>query len=435
MPVPSPTVTADSPETFVVRGGRPLVGSVHVSGATKNAALKFMAAALLAEGETVLTNAPPVADLDVMARILAGLGVRTTVTDGTVTVAVGTPGSHAPRRPVGRIRASISVLGPLVGRVGRARIALPGGDAIGTRGIDMHLRGLSEMGATVVEHGDEVEVVARRLLGAEITLDFPSVGATENLLMAAVLARGRTVIDNAAREPEVRELCRMLVAMGADISGIGSSTLVVDGVDDLRPVRFPTPPDRIEAGTVAIAAALTGGDVTLHGIAPEDLRIPILKLRAAGAVVEEERAAVRVKGGELRACDVVTLPHPGFPTDLQPQLMVLLSQAAGTSICTENIYESRFGAVDQLRTFGADVRVDGHHVVIRGPRRLRGVVVPARDVRAGAAAVLAGLVADGTTVVTDVHHVDRGYVDLDGCLAGLGGDVRRVAGTAPGRHA
>lgn len=421
------TGTPQPADAFVVRGGRPLVGTIRISGATKNCALKLMAAALLTEGTTVLGNAPPVADLRVMVDILEGLGARVRVSGDEIAVTVGVPDWQAPCDAGARIRASISVLGPLVARVGRAYVARPGGDSIGSRGVDMHLRGLEELGATVIGRGDHLEVRASgRLRGAGITLDFPSVGATENLIMAATLAEGRTVVDNAAREPEVQELCRMLVAMGARISGIGSATLAIDGVEALRPVRWTTPPDRIEAGTLAIAAALTGGDVTLSGVRGADLHLPLVKLRAIGAVVEEAVDGLRVKGGELRACDVVTLPYPGFPTDLQPQLMVLLSQAGGTSVCTENIYESRFAFVDQLRRFGADVRIEGHHAVIRGPARLAGTRVPALDVRAGAAAVLAGLVATGTTVVTDVHHVDRGYARFAERLVALGADVRRV---------
>lgn len=386
-----------------------------------------MAAALLAAGETIITNVPTIADVPIMGRVLGGLGAEVDVSgDGTVRVRVQEPSWHAPRRYVTQIRASIAVLGPLVARVGRARIALPGGDQIGARRIDMHLRGLMEMGADVREEGDEVEVSASDLHGASLTLDFPSVGATENLLMAAVLADGRTVIDNAAREPEVQDLCAMLVAMGAQIEGVGTPTLRIEGVRELRPVTHTTVPDRIEAGTFALAAAITRGDVNVLGARPEHLTLPLTKLIAAGAVVEAGEEALRVKGDDLRAVDVVTLPYPGFPTDLQPQLMVLLSQASGTSIVTENVFESRFAFIDELTQLGAEIVIDGHHAVIRGPRGLRGGTVRARDVRAGAACLLAGLVASGETRITDIHHIDRGYARIAERLRGLGARITRL---------
>lgn len=429
-------------ELFVIRGGRPLTGSIPVNGA-KNSALKLLAAALLARGRTVVDNVPAIADVPVMARVLEGVGAQVEVRadrsgfNTTVVVEVDAPGWRPPGRFVARIRASLAVLGPLVGRCGRAWLGLPGGDRIGARQIDLHLRGLTEMGAEVVDHGDAVEVlVADRLRGAEITLDFPSVGATENLLMAAVLARGRTVIDNAAREPEIQDLAAMLTAMGARLEGSGTSTLVVDGVDELQAVRHTCLPDRIEAGTFAFAAAVTGGDVDVVGARSEHLRLPLMKLAAAGALVEEHDTGVRVKGspdgsvGGLTAVDVVTLPYPGFPTDLQPQLMVLLSQATGISMVTENVFESRFAFVDELVRLGADITVDGHHAVIRGPRQLSGTTVRALDVRAGAACLLAGLVADGETRVIDVSHVDRGYAGIVERLRRLGARIDRLAPTA-----
>jgi UDP-N-acetylglucosamine 1-carboxyvinyltransferase len=397
-----PTTSTD---VFRVRGGAPLRGTVRLSGA-KNSALKLMAASILCDGELRLSAIPRIADVPVMADVLRGLGLEVALDldAETCTIAAGDePSWHAPPDAVTRIRASISCLGPLVGRVRRARLALPGGDRIGARNIDMHLRGLEAMGADVIERPDEVEVVARELHGAILTLDFPSVGATENLLMAAVLADGESVIDNAAREPEIQDLCRMLVAMGARIDGIGSSTLVIEGVDRLAPVEWETCPDRIEAGTYAVAAALTGGDV-----------------------VEEGGDSLRVKADTLEPVDFVTLPYPGFPTDLQPQMMVLLTQAEGTSRCTENVFESRFSFVDELARMGADVHIDGHHALIRGPSRLHGATLTGLDVRAGAAGTLAGLVADGETIVRDVHHVDRGYSDFIPRLQALGADVERV---------
>jgi UDP-N-acetylglucosamine 1-carboxyvinyltransferase len=417
-----------STDVFVVRGGAPLRGTVRLSGA-KNSALKLMAASILCDGAVELTEIPAIADVPVMADVLRGVGLdvdldldaRTCLLDASAE-----PAWHAPADAVSRIRASLSVLGPLVARTRRARLALPGGDRIGARAIDLHLRGLEAMGASVQLRDTEVEVRAEDLHGAYLTLDFPSVGATENLLMAATLADGETVIDNAAREPEIQDLCRMLETMGATIDGIGSPTLHIEGVDRLGPVRWETCPDRIEAGTYAVAAALTGGDVVIERVRPQDLTLPLLKLRATGVVVEEGADSVRVKAGELDAVDVVTLPYPGFPTDLQPQLMVLLTQAHGTSRCTENVFESRFSFVDELRRMGADIEIDGHHALIRGPVALHGQTLTGLDVRAGAAGTLAGLIASGTTIVRDVHHVDRGYAAWIPRLQALGADVERV---------
>jgi UDP-N-acetylglucosamine 1-carboxyvinyltransferase len=419
--IPDPT------DVFRVRANGPLRGTVRLSGA-KNSALKLMAAALLADGEVVLSAVPRIADVPVMAEVLRGLGVEVDLDLDAETARLRPTELHwhPPEDAVTRIRASISCLGPLVGRLRRARLAMPGGDRIGARGIDLHLRGLAAMGATIDERPGEVEVVASELHGAIIPLDFPSVGATENLLMAAVLADGTSVIDNAAREPEIQDLCRMLVAMGARIDGIGSPTLEIEGVDRLGSVTWETCPDRIEAGTYAVAAALTGGDIVIERVRPPDLTMPLIKLRAAGAIVEEGADSLRVKAADLDAVDVVTLPYPGFPTDLQPQLMVLLTQAAGTSRCTENVFESRFSFVDELRRMGADVRIDGHHALIRGPVQLHGTTLSGLDVRAGAAGTLAGLVAEGETIVRDVHHVDRGYADFIPRLRALGAEVERV---------
>jgi UDP-N-acetylglucosamine 1-carboxyvinyltransferase len=416
-----------STDAFRVRGGAPLRGTVRLSGA-KNSALKLMAASLLCDEELSLSSVPRIADVPVMADILRGLGVEVDLDleAETCVLRAPDPAWHAPADAVARIRASLSVLGPLVGRVGRARLALPGGDRIGARTIDLHLRGLEAMGATVHLRPDEVEVVAPRLHGALITLDFPSVGATENLVMAATLAEGETVIDNAAREPEIQDLCAMLGAMGARIDGIGSPTLRIEGVDRLHAAAWRTCPDRIEAGTYAIAAALTGGDVVIERVRADDLTLPLIKLRAAGVVVEEGADHLRVKASELRAVDVVTLPYPGFPTDLQPQMMVLLTQAAGISRCTENVFESRFSFVEELVGMGADVEIDGHHALIRGPSRLHGRTMSGLDVRAGAAGALAGLVAGGETVIRDVHHVDRGYADFVPRLRALGADIERI---------
>jgi len=415
-----------------VRGGGPLSGTVRLSGA-KNSVLKLMAASLLADGEVELSAVPDITDVPVMGAVLAGLGVDVVhdADAGTCRLeVVGSTAVRPPRDAVTRIRASISCLGPLVARRGAAELALPGGDRIGARSIDLHLEGLAAMGAVIERADDEVAVRADRLRGARITLDFPSVGATENLIMAATLAEGRTVIDNAAREPEIADLCRMLVAMGARVAGIGASTVTVDGVDRLTGVRWETCPDRIEAGTYLIAAALTGGEVRVERARAADLTLPLRKLSDAGATVSVDGDTITVArtAGPLQPVDVVTLPYPGFPTDLQPQMMVLLTQAEGMSRCTENVFESRFSFVDQLKRMGADIDLDGHHAMLSGPTQLHGATLEGLDVRAGAAGVLAGLVADGETVVRDVEHIDRGYAHFVERLRSLGADVVREGG-------
>ena len=416
-------------DAFLVRGGASLHGSLPVNGA-KNSALKLIAAALLAEGRTTIANVPAIADIDAMLDVARHLGADVGRDgDGTVTLDVpGEVGTATPPELVSRLRASIVVLGPLVARHGRARLAMPGGCNLGSRNIDLHLAGLSRMGAEVTYGPDYVEARADELVGAAIELPFASVGATENLLLAAVTARGRTRIINAAREPEIADLATMLCRMGARIEGVGSPELVVDGVDRLAPTHHAVVGDRIEAGTFAVAAALTGGDVTLTGVDPEHLRLALDTLAAAGVDVSGDAAAgLRLRApGPLRGTDIATLPYPGFPTDLQPQLLVLLSQARGTSMLTENVFDGRFSIVAHLRAMGADIDLEGHHAIVRGPTALRGCEVIATDLRQGAALVLAGLVADGETVVADPHHVDRGYADFAGRLRALGADVERA---------
>jgi UDP-N-acetylglucosamine 1-carboxyvinyltransferase len=318
------------------------------------------------------------------------------------------------------------VLGPLIARAGRARVALPGGDAIGSRALDLHVMGLERLGATFDNAHGYLIAEAAKLSGAQIWLDFPSVGATENILMAAVLAEGTTTIDNAAREPEIVDLCEMLVAMGAQIGGIGSSTLEVVGVDRLNGCHHDVVPDRVVAGTYAFAAAMTRGDVTVRDARPEHLELALDKLVQAGAVVTATDDGFRVRCDDRpRAVDFVTLPYPGFPTDLQPMAVTLNAIADGSAFVTENIFEGRFMFVDELLRLGADVRTDGHHAIVRGRERLSGAPVRATDIRAGAALVLAGLVADGTTSVAGVQHIDRGYQEFDLALAGLGATVVR----------
>ncbi len=421
-------------EGFRVRspGGhdRPLQGTVRVGGA-KNSALKLMAASVLGPGTTTITNLPAILDVDVMARLLDVLGCRTRVDHGAAQVQVDVPDSlahHAPYDLVRRLRASISLLGPLLARCGRAEVALPGGDAIGARGLDLHLDGLGHLGVrSRIEGGFVLAEVPDGLRGAEVVLDFPSVGATENILLAATLARGTSVLDNVAREPEIADLCRMLVAMGARIDGIGSGTLTVEGVDRLGPVDHATIGDRIVGGTWAFAAGIAGGEVHVEGVDPRHLTIVLDKLAGAGAEVQRRDHGFTVGvEGALDSFDVVTLPFPGFATDLQPFAMTLAAVSHGTAMVTENLFEARFRFADELVRLGADVRIDGHHAVVRGRDRLAGGRVVAHDIRAGAALVLAGLAAQGETTVADSFHVDRGYPGFVEQLTGLGADVERV---------
>jgi UDP-N-acetylglucosamine 1-carboxyvinyltransferase len=415
-------------ERFRVTGGARLAGEVTVTGA-KNSVLKVMAACLLAEGTSTLRNVPDIGDVPIMAEVLRGLGAD--VTDDVPEVRVTVPaaiGHEADYEHVRRIRGSICVLGPLLARCGRARVALPGGDAIGSRALDLHVTGLQKLGAAFESEHGYLVATAPKLKGEQIWLDFPSVGATENIVMAAVLANGTTLLDNAAREPEIVDLCEMLVSMGARIGGIGTSTLEVEGVDELRPTTHDTVPDRIVAGTFAIGAVMTLGDVRVRGARAEHLRLPLDKLVQAGADVEELPDGFRVSMDRRpSSVDVVTLPYPGFPTDLQPLAIGLASISEGAAFVTENIFEGRFMFIDELVRLGADVRTDGHHAVVRGRERLSGAPVRATDIRAGAGLVLAGLVAEGTTEVSDVFHVDRGYEGFIEQLRALGADVVRVA--------
>jgi len=413
-------------ERFVVTGGARLTGEVSVTGA-KNSVLKLMAASLLAEGTSRLTAVPDILDVAIMSELLRRLGCTVVRTDGAVAITVpARPGHEADYDLVRRMRASIAVLGPLVARCGQAKVALPGGDAIGSRGLDMHVSGLTKLGATVdSEHGYLI-ARAERLTGAQVWLDFPSVGATENLLMASVLARGTTTIDNAAREPDLVDLCAFLQAMGARIGGVGTSTLEIEGVEVLRPAEHRTLPDRIVAGTWAAAAVLTRGEVFVRGGRADHLEIALDKLVQAGARVDVRTGGFAVSmEGRPRAVDVVTLPYPGFPTDLQPMVLALNAVAEGTAMVTENVFEARWMFVDELKRLGADIRTDGKHAVVRGRPQLSGAPVRAHDIRAGAALVVAGLVSEGTTEVSEVQHIDRGYEGFVQSLVGLGADVRR----------
>jgi UDP-N-acetylglucosamine 1-carboxyvinyltransferase len=414
---------------YVVRGGRALSGTVRAAGMTKNAGLKQMAAALLAPGTTVLRNVTPVADLDVMIELLRGMGVGVEWSGpDALDIEVGEElEPEAPYDLVSRMRASINVLGPLLARRGHARVAMPGGDNIGSRKLDMHFTALEAMGAELeVVHGF-IEARCNALCGARIVFEFPSVGATETVMTTAVLAKGQTVIENAAREPEVKDLADLLNAMGAHIVGAGTSTVEIEGVDELRPVEHRIVGDRIEAGTLLMACAAAGGAITVEGIALEHLEMVVRKLTEMGVAVEITPDGISARADEpLRAVDVQTLPFPGFATDFMPLAVAVLTRAEGTAIVTENIFDNRFAFVDELNRMGADIRTEGRHAVVRGVPRLTGAPVRAFDVRAGAALVLAALGADGQTSVLETRHVDRGYPDLPGKLRALGADVERI---------
>jgi len=415
-------------ERFLVTGGARLAGTVQVAGA-KNSVLKLMAAALLAEGTTVISNCPEILDVPLMADVLRGLGC--TVLLDSDTVLITTPAElsfHADFPAVGRLRASVCVLGPLMGRCRRAEVALPGGDAIGSRPLDMHQSGLRAMGATMsIQHG-KVVGQAEKLHGASIGLDFPSVGATENILMAAVLADGITIIDNAAREPEIIDLATLLGQMGAQIDGIGTATVTIEGVERLHPTTHRTVGDRVVGGTWAYAAAITRGAVRVEGVDPAFMTAPLERLQRAGAVIESEPDAVTVTmSGRPRAVDFITMPYPGFPTDLQPMALALAAVADGHSLITENVFEARFRFVDELIRMGADARTDGHHASLRGRDQLSSAPVWSTDIRAGAGLVLAGLAAEGVTEVHEVMHIDRGYPPFVEDLHKLGGQIERVA--------
>ena len=413
-----------------VRCGARLAGTVTVTGA-KNSVLKLMAAALLAPGVHTLRNITAIADVEIMGELLARLGATFTHDIDSATIILTIPNELNHRADydlVRKMRASINVLGPLVARTGLAEVALPGGDAIGSRGLDFHIKGLEQLGAVISnEHGFVIAAAPNGLVGAEIYLDFPSVGATENLLTASVLANGVTIIDNAAREPDIVDLGQMLISMGAKIEGLGSPTLTITGVKTLKPVDHTAIPDRIVTGTWAFAAAMTKGDITIIGARPEDLELPLDKLVLAGAVVTTTNNGIRVHmESRPKAVDVVTLPYPGFPTDLQPMVIALNAIAEGSAMVTENVFEGRFMFVNELMRLGADVTTDGHHAFVRGKERLSSAPVAATDIRAGAALVLAALVSDGTTIIEDAFHIDRGYPNFDQQLRSLGADITRV---------
>ena len=415
-------------DRFRIVGGARLNGEVRVPGA-KNSVLKLMAASLLAPGKNTITNVPEILDVDIMIELLQRIGCTVKRTSGQVEIDVPEiPNHRADYDLVRKIRASINVLGPLTTRVGAADVALPGGDSIGPRPLDLHIKGLEALGAKVhIEHGYIVTEAPNGLTGAMIELDFPSVGATENIMMAAVLAKGKTTIGNAAREPDIVDIGNFLIEMGAKISGLGSTEITIEGVTKLKPATHATLPDRIIAGTWAFAAAITQGDITIKGARADHLEIPLEKLTNAGAIVTTTEDGIRVHMEQRpKAIDVATLPYPGFPTDLQPMVVTMNAIASGDAIVTENVFQGRFMFVNELGRLGAKITIDGHHAAITGVPQLSGAPVVATDIRAGVGLVLAGLVADGETIVEDAFHIDRGFPNFAEQLQSLGAAVKRI---------
>ena len=419
-------------DKICVTGGKRLSGEVGVSG-SKNGALAIMAGALLAKGPTVLTNVPHIGDILTMIEMFQQLGVRAQFTNGNVVEIDAThlQCAEAPYDLVKKMRASFCVTGPILARLGHARVPLPGGCDIGARPVDLHVKGLQALGARImIEHG-YVEAEADRLKGSVVYLDLPSAGATQHLMTVAALADGTTRIENAALEPEVTDLAYFLIAMGAKISGVGTSTIEIEGVDRLHGVEYPMLPDRIEVGTFAIAAAITGGDVLITDATPEHCSAVFQKLQDTGVKVTPEGNRVRVRSsGSHRATDIKTMPYPGFPTDIQQPFAAMLSVSEGTSVITENIYERRFRYVSELQRMGADIIQEGRTAIIKGVPRLTGAEVNATDLRAGAALIIAGLEADGYTDISGVEHIDRGYEDIISKFTSLGADIVRRE-TAP----
>ncbi|WP_027408003.1 UDP-N-acetylglucosamine 1-carboxyvinyltransferase [Anoxybacteroides tepidamans] len=416
-------------EKIIVRGGNRLSGTVKVEGA-KNAVLPVIAATLLAsEGKSVIHDVPALSDVYTISEVLRYLNAEVAMEGNQVTVDASRELKiEAPFEYVRKMRASVLVMGPLLARTGRARVALPGGCAIGSRPIDQHLKGFEAMGASVkVGNGFIDAEVKGRLRGAKIYLDFPSVGATENIMMAAVLAEGTTIIENCAKEPEIVDLANFLNAMGAKVRGAGTGTIRIEGVSELRGAVHTVIPDRIEAGTFMVAAAITGGNVLVQGAVPEHLSSLVAKMEEMGVTIIEEENGLRVIGPEkLKAADIKTMPHPGFPTDMQSQMMALLLKAEGTSMITETVFENRFMHVEEFRRMNADIKIEGRSVIINGPCKLQGAEVAATDLRAAAALILAGLASEGYTRVTELKHLDRGYVRFHEKLAALGADIERI---------
>ncbi len=415
-------------DKIVIRGGQRLHGEVRISGA-KNAALPILMSSLLADGWNTYHNIPDLLDIKTVCRLLANLGAQ--IESGAVTrINAGNDiRCEAPYDLVKTMRASVLVLGPLVARFGEARVSLPGGCAIGARPVNLHIKALQEMGAEVELQDGYVRARAKKLRGANLYFDISTVGGTENILMAACLAEGITEIKNAAREPEVGNLAEVLVAMGAKITGAGTDVIRIEGVPKLHPADVTVIPDRIETGTFLIAAGITGGDVAIRGCEPSHLDALIAKLREAGMVIDPIQGGLRARGvGRLRRVDVKTLPYPGFPTDLQAQVMALMALSEGSGTVTETVFENRFMHVAELMRMGADIQVKGNTAVVRGVPKLRGAPVMATDLRASASLILAGLAAEGTTELSRVYHIDRGYEQVEKKFSALGADILRVKG-------
>lgn len=417
-------------DKIIVRGGKRLNGTVKVEGA-KNAVLPVIAATLLAsDGKSIIKSVPTLSDVYTINEVLRHLNAEVSFQNNEVVVDASQELQvEAPFEYVRKMRASVLVMGSLLARNGRARVALPGGCAIGSRPIDQHLKGFEAMGAKVQVGNGFIEAsVEDRLQGAKIYLDFPSVGATENIMMAATLAKGTTVIENVAKEPEIVDLANFLNKMGAKVRGAGTGTIRIEGVDVLYGAEHAIIPDRIEAGTFLVAAAITGGNVLVQGAVPEHLSSLIAKMEEMGVVFKEEEDGIRViSADDLKAVDIKTMPHPGFPTDMQSQMMSLLLRAKGTSVITETVFENRFMHAEEFRRMNGDVKIEGRSVIMNGPTNLQGAEVAATDLRAAAALILSGLVADGITRVTELKHLDRGYVNFHEKLAALGADIERVA--------
>ncbi|MCU0555231.1 MAG: UDP-N-acetylglucosamine 1-carboxyvinyltransferase [Syntrophales bacterium] len=416
-------------DKFIIEGGKKLEGRVRISG-SKNAALPVLVSSLLADGWSTYHNIPDLADIRTIKRLLANHGAQLEGEGETLRINGGNIANcEAPYDLVRTMRASVLVLGPLVARMGQARVSLPGGCAIGARPINLHLKALEAMGAEIDLREGYVEAKAKRLKGARIYFDISTVGGTENILMAAALAKGTTRLENAAKEPEVVNLADTLEAMGAKIKGAGTDVITIEGVESLKPCEVSVIPDRIEAGTFLIAAAITGGDVTLEGCNAEHLDALIMKVRETGITIEPVEGGLRVQGvPEIRSVDVKTLPYPGFPTDLQAQIMALMAVAKGSSVITETIFENRFMHVAELKRLGANIAVEGHNAVVKGVKKLKGAPVMATDLRASASLVVAGLAAEGKTTLARVYHIDRGYQSIEKKLTALGASIRRVKG-------
>jgi UDP-N-acetylglucosamine 1-carboxyvinyltransferase len=414
---------------FIIDGGVPLKGTVRISGA-KNAILPSLAACLLTEEKTILKDVPDLEDVHTMCNLLNSLGADTTFNKKDKEIIVDTSSINkytAPYELVNQMRASFLVMGPLLARKGRSKVSLPGGCAIGSRPVDLHLKGFSALGANInTGHGYVEASVKGRLTGARIYLDFPSVGATENILMASVLAKGRTIIENAATEPEIVNLATLLVSMGANVTGAGTDTIRVVGTDRLHGTEHAIIPDRIEAGTFMLAAAITGGNVKIENVMTEHIKPISAKLRESGVEISEELGVVHVKSNpHLKAVDIKTHPYPGFPTDMQAQMTSFLSRAEGTSMIVETIFENRFMHISELKRMGARIKIDGRTAIIEGRVPFMGAQVKATDLRAGAALILAGLCADGKTEISSIHHIDRGYEKMEEKLRALGAKIRR----------